>query len=201
MSKETAETTIAIGTVVLAGATVFLMIATAFLVWLARMQLPLLNSQLQALRTQLDAAREAEAASQRRHEQTRSDDRRRQLEIETMRICSLYDTDPVLHAACRRMWDGSDGGANYDRTKVALHDVISVSNYLDGVCVGVLQGLYSSEIARDHLGPILQKMHNIILPKMFGSVDQDFDTIRQIYQKWYPSAGVTYQQPPSGPKS
>ena len=112
--------------------------------------------------------------------QLRSENKRR-LETETLRVCTNYDVDPTLYAALRRIWDASDGGKIYKLGQTE-HDVLVVANYLDGIAVGVIQNLYSSEIVKDHLGASIQKFVTKILPAVLGNTN-DFEALVQVYHE------------------
>ncbi len=120
-------------------------------------------------------------------------ERIRRLETETLRVCNVYDTDPILAAACRRIWDASDGGRNYtNNPKIDKHDVITVANYLDGIAIGVLQHLYSDRIACDHLGNVIKKFVDIILPQTVDNLE-GYEALIRVSRDWHkPAPTVQY---------
>ena len=113
-------------------------------------------------------------------------ERERRLESETLQSCTRFDIDPILYQANRRIWDAARNGpdrSKVDYTKADEHDVITVANYLDGIAIGVLQGLYSDEIVRDHLGPSMGRYINTIIPAVFGNKD-DYDAMVDVCSAW-----------------
>jgi hypothetical protein len=121
-------------------------------------------------------------------------ERRKHLEIETLRICSQLDTDPVIHAASKRIWQASGGGKSYHgNVEIDQHDVITCANFIDGIATGILQGTYSGEIAEDHIGPFVKKYGDIIIPAIFGDFS-DYGSLKQVYDLWFvKSPSLKYQ--------
>jgi hypothetical protein len=75
----------------------------------------------------------------------------------TLEICSRMDTDPLLDKTTLRIWEQSQGGTNYDDLLPVRRDIINLLNYLDSIAVGIGQGFYVEEVARDHLESIYRK--------------------------------------------
>ncbi len=71
----------------------------------------------------------------------------------TLAICHLYDLDPVLDAALRRLGQARDLGV-LSYTSANRADATTILNYLDAIATGIAQKLYIEELARDHLEPI-----------------------------------------------
>jgi hypothetical protein len=128
-------------------ATSVLAIATIFLVYAAWKQLPLLSKQLLAVSEQVRLSVEADAHSRQRY-----------LETNTLRVCERYVSDVVVYGAAQRIWKASNGGADYTRPEIDKHDVITALNYLDGIAVGVKQGVFSSAIVKDHMESTFNKV-------------------------------------------
>lgn len=123
-------------------------------------------------------------------------ERIRRMETGTLDVCTRFDIDPIIYQANRRIWDASQEGTTYfDADK---HSVITVANYLDGIAIGVLQGLYSSDIVRDHLGPVIGKYINVIVPSVFGS-KKDYEALDEVCSAWaVGTTPVTYKRPGQG---
>jgi len=67
----------------------------------------------------------------------------------------------------------------------------SFANYLDGVATGVLQGLFSNDIAKDHLGVFVRRFVEVILPSV-SDLD-GYDALVAVHTRWFPRApNVTY---------
>jgi hypothetical protein len=177
-TSQTSEMVTAVATVILTVATVGLVFATVLLA-------------VAALR-QLRDARAADLAATERHREMLADQHHRQIAVETLRVCSRVDIDPVLTECLRRIWHASDHGKLYVRGgPVALDDVWLFANYLDGVATGVLQGLFSNDIAKDHLGVFVRRFVEVILPTV-SDLD-GYDALVAVHASWFPRlANVTY---------
>jgi hypothetical protein len=138
--------------------TVPLTVATVYLALAAWRQLPLIAAQAR------DAAR-----SQR--------------ERDTLRACTVFDTDSVIFKATQRIWTAADGGTRYvGNEAISRHDVMVVANYLDGVAIGARDGFYDEAIVWAHLGPVMTKMVYMILPAIFGST-KDYETMASLHAR------------------
>ncbi|MDE2134834.1 MAG: hypothetical protein KGJ49_09565 [Alphaproteobacteria bacterium] len=163
-----AEEITALGTLILA-------VATAGLVVVAWRQLPILNGQLAMLANQIEESRKATQAADQR---TR--------EIETLHACRRDESEPVLVEAERRIWDASDGGKNYRTGKVNQHDLIIVLNHMDGIAIGVIQGLYLEAMVKDHMGLMYKKVVEEIFPSKVIDTD-GYEAILELYGRLYPN--------------
>jgi hypothetical protein len=121
-------------------------IATVVLAIAAAIQLPLIARQVRALAEQMKLSRDSEANAERRMR-----------EWETLRTCQRYDFDPVLNDATRRIWIASRSGSDYRHADVDRRDIILLLNYLDGMAIGIEQGLYIDSMVQDHLGPMFDR--------------------------------------------
>ncbi|MFB7143349.1 DUF4760 domain-containing protein [Agrobacterium deltaense] len=74
----------------------------------------------------------------------------------TLDACEIYDRDPVIQECLkvlRKYKVNKDKGLLHtDDIKI---EALSVLNYLDGIAIGVNQGLYLESIVKDHLGSII----------------------------------------------
>jgi len=192
----TADQITAVATVAVAVATAALVLVTAFLALAAVRQIPLVKAQLDAITRQIEDSARAEAAVQARHREFLQDQHERQRSIETLRACVSFGIDPVLSGCMRRMWQASAQGTQYKRDgTVDLHDVFTVANYLDGIAIGVLQGLFSDEIAKDHLGVFVRRFVEVILPTL-SDLD-GYEALVAVHTRWFPRVpNVTYTAKP-----
>jgi hypothetical protein len=115
---------------------------------------------------------------------TREENRR----TRTLLACDRYDTDPILDACLRRLSAARENGTPMSNTSQNRLDITSVLNYLDGIAVGISQGLYIEAIVRDHLGPIMDVHYNQYLtagtPQLFGLDVQHFQHLNALCHKW-----------------
>ncbi len=67
----------------------------------------------------------------------------------TLTACERYDTDPVLDRYIRQLSRYRDEAAKTpEKYRLAISTIL---NYLDGIAIGVAQGLYIDKLAKDHL--------------------------------------------------
>lgn len=117
--------------------------ATVVVAVAAWIQLPLISRQVRELSEQIRLSREAEQNAERRLR-----------EWETLKACQRYDYDPVLEAAPRRVARASVGGTDYRNPGIEKRDIVTLLNYLDGLAIGIEQGLYLENIVKDHLSVV-----------------------------------------------
>lgn len=145
-------------------------IATVSLAIIAYVQLRGLKSQLRI---------------QREQEQTRL----------TLEACTRYETNPLLKAAMKRIWQASGGGKNYKLlTDAHLFDVITILNYLDGIATGVSRGIYSETDVRLQLKPIIEKCVSALLlgenreGRWSGKIldqPEHYEALMNLYRRWF----------------
>lgn len=191
MSSETANMIVAFATIVVAIFTGLLALFTYWLYQTAKNQLGKLSDQIKAsqeqIRTsqaQLVAAQEAENAANTRHQEALEKERERLRETETLRNCCSFDTDPIIVGACRRVWRASENGKHYSPDKVAEHDVIIMCNYLDGLAIGVREGNFDEKIVRAHLGQMITKAVDTIIPAVFKDDTSGYEALHELRERF-----------------
>ncbi|HEV2629434.1 MAG TPA: hypothetical protein VGV41_12410 [Pseudolabrys sp.] len=75
----------------------------------------------------------------------------------TLEACDRYDRDAVLYNCLRRLAFAKTSGALAAEPTKFRPEVSTLLNYLDSLAVGIAQGLYIEELARDHVEPILKR--------------------------------------------
>lgn len=157
---------------------------TAVLAFAAIRQLELIERQISALAQQIKIAQEAESANHKRIH-----------EWETLKACQCYDFQTTIDGANARIWRASDHGTDY--TKADIRDVKCVMNYLDGIGIGVDQGLYLEPIVRDHLSPIFKHaVEKLMAAKLVK--EEDFQHVGKYYRRWFGEPPPTsYRSEPS----
>jgi hypothetical protein len=116
--------------------------------------------------------------------------RRDQRNWETLRVCSLYDTDPVIDRALARLRDARlDGGLQKNATLITL-EMATVLNYLEGIAIGVEQGFYNKAIVRDHLEDIMRDhVDEFLAPALAQASDwrkEDYGRLSKLLASWHP---------------
>lgn len=116
--------------------------------------------------------------------------RRESKKWRTIEACELYDKDPILHACLKEM---REYRISKEKGDIYGHDVkievISVLNYLDGIAIGVKQGLYYESIVKDHLSPIIvghieQHIISTEAKNVFGVEKENFKYLIALANKW-----------------
>jgi hypothetical protein len=154
-------------------------LATVVLAIAAWLQLPMIARQVRGLSEQIRLSREAEQHAERR---TR--------EWETLKACERYNTDPVLEKATMRLWYASNGTTDYKLPGVQQRDIHILLNYLDGIAVGVGQGLYIETLVKDHLGPVFDHAVVEIVEKTLKD-RVGIEAMSALHAQWFRGAPKT----------
>lgn len=179
-----AESVTAAGTLLLGLATVALAVPTIFLAIAAWRQLPLLRDQLRVLGDEVQQSREASAAEASREEASRRDSQRQYIETNTLRACEQYFSNPVIHSATQRLWLQSSQGQNYRSQEISKHDLFTVLNYLDGIAIGVHQGVFSEAIVRDYLPNTIVKAVDVIMRDALNGDRSGYEMLVKLREGW-----------------
>ncbi len=75
----------------------------------------------------------------------------------TLAACDRYDRDDVLYLCLKELARAKRDGSFDKDPAVFRPEVATLLNYLDSLAVGIAQGLYIEELARDHVEPILKR--------------------------------------------
>lgn len=81
--------------------------------------------------------------------------RRENRKWHTVEYVNRYDNDPILHECLKRLGEARRNQTLIDMNGSLKTEAATVLNYIDGLGVGIEQGLYVEPIARDHLRPIV----------------------------------------------
>jgi hypothetical protein len=176
----TPEQLTALASVALFFATALLAVVTAFIAVAATKQLPLLARQLAALNQQLTISQAAATAADARHKET-----------ETLRVCFLFELNPVLNEKLSRLSIASKEGTEYsNKAAFRMDDILSVLNFLDGVATGVLEEFYHPDIVKDHLGPDIDKMVRFYIKGGVHIGEDGYEKLLQLHERFFPQPGV-----------
>jgi hypothetical protein len=171
-----AEWITAIAESVSATTSVLLLVTSVVLAVVAVWQLPMIAKQIKAQSEQLRVQGE------------------RERKWATVRECARYTSDPIIYEATARIWKATEGGKNYGKhDTIDKHDIITVLNYLEGIAVGVTQGLLVEAIVKDHFDVAISKIIKVYFEGEDGptwSVDEpmfkgdEYRVLRSLYRKW-----------------
>jgi hypothetical protein len=70
---------------------------------------------------------------------------------ETLKACDRYNYDPILDACLRKLRDVKKAGNFEGHEKEFRLEITTILNCLEGIAVGIYQGVYIEDLARDHL--------------------------------------------------
>jgi hypothetical protein len=106
----------------------------------------------------------------------------------TIEACERYDVDPILDAALRRLHSSRLDGKLDSKLEVLKPDLTTVLNYLDGIAIGIAQGVLIEEIVKDQMEPIFHShFEKYFTDKMMNGAGLDkehFVHLAALMAKW-----------------
>jgi hypothetical protein len=107
---------------------------------------------------------------------------------ETLAACQRYTFDPILDTCLRTLRDTKNLG-KFDNNEKALRlEIITVINYLEGLAVGIFQGLYIEDLVRDYLETVIighvDEYLKDGMPKKIDFDVKDFPYVLALYARW-----------------
>lgn len=103
----------------------------------------------------------------------------------TLAECQKYSTDPIIFGAISSLRRAKLNGVFDKNTAYYRPDIVAVVNYFDGIAIGIDQGLYIEEIAKDHLKPILAVHYNeYVNDKLLTSIGLSIADVAHLVQMW-----------------
>lgn len=116
----------------------------------------------------------------------------------TIKACERYDSDPAINQYAKAILSNSNGGIDYTHAEKILQDVIGFMNYLDGLAIGIFQGVYHEQIVYDHMWSTIYKAVLVFIKGESGDVDgipwkagrpllkpEGFPGLTQLFEKWF----------------
>jgi hypothetical protein len=79
---------------------------------------------------------------------------------ETLKACDRYTFDPILDACLRKLRDAKAAKSYDGQEKNYRFEITTVLNCLEGIAVGIYQGVYIEDLARDHLQGVVTEHVN-----------------------------------------
>jgi hypothetical protein len=106
----------------------------------------------------------------------------------TLDICAKYEFSEVVSAAAKKIkavYKAGSKPSDEQCNEISI-DVNIVLNYLDGIAIGVKQGLYIEDLARDHLKEIVGFYTDKVLHECdrFNLNANDFHFLTGMNAKW-----------------
>lgn len=106
----------------------------------------------------------------------------------TLTVCKDFMASPVFIESLRRLRAAKESGELKDKPKEFRSDAVTVLNYLDSVAIGVAQGLYVENLARDHLQAMVEAYVRDYLkdgvPANMGLNPQNFRYLLALEVRW-----------------
>jgi hypothetical protein len=106
----------------------------------------------------------------------------------TLAACEKYDNDPVFDNYLRELSaNRPDVTVNPLKYRLAISTIL---NYLDGIAIGVAQGLYLDNLAKDHLEDIVKTYVGDYLldtskANAMAIAQQDYRHLLALYARWF----------------
>jgi hypothetical protein len=106
----------------------------------------------------------------------------------TLQACTNYEFNAVIYHCIRRLRDAADSGDLENNPRKHRTQIATLLNYLDGIAIGVNQGIYSEEIVWDNLHAVIQNhmkqyVYSGLLAKAGYSVD-DYKQLVDLANRW-----------------
>jgi hypothetical protein len=109
----------------------------------------------------------------------------------TLNVCAQHEFSGTVSAAVRALenaFAAADGVPNREACRRLRVDAYTVLNYLDGIAIGVNQGLYIEDLAKDHLRTIVHlKVHDLLETTFAQDAPldkQDWNFLVGMAEKW-----------------
>lgn len=110
---------------------------------------------------------------------------------QTLAACERYTFDPILDGCLRTLRKAhTEGKFDKDAPEAKTYrlEATTVLNYLDGMAIGISQGLYMEDLARDHLEEVVIGHVNEYLidgmPKKLAIDTKDFRYLLALSERW-----------------
>ncbi len=116
----------------------------------------------------------------------------------TIAVCDQYHLDFVLGRSLRRLSVARAANKIDGHEREYQFDVTRVLNYLDGLAIGIAQGMYVEALARDHMQSIVKTHVQQYLkdgkPKLFDIEIEDFRYLTALELRWAAISRPHFQQ-------
>ncbi|MGH6736853.1 MAG: DUF4760 domain-containing protein [Methyloceanibacter sp.] len=118
----------------------------------------------------------------------------------TLTACKDFMSNPMFLKALRRLRKAKENGQFRDDPSRFRPDVVAILNYLDSVAIGVHQGLYVENLARDHLQALVEAYVRDYLkdgqPAKIGLNAQNFRYLLALEVRWSAISRPMFHDPP-----
>ncbi len=115
----------------------------------------------------------------------------------TIEACERYDVEPILDAALRRIHSSRIDGTLDAKLEELKPDLTTVLNYLDGIAIGIAQGVLIEDIVKDQMEPIFRSHYGkYFTDKMMhgaGLEKSHFRHLTELMSKWNGKPAVNFK--------
>jgi hypothetical protein len=106
----------------------------------------------------------------------------------TLEAVNRYCEEVTLTAAATKIWRAKDTGELQTNPRSVRPEVIIILNYLDGLALGLKQGLYIEDMVRDHMAELLNmyvEQHLQVEAARRAEIDlNNYRMLLALHQKW-----------------
>lgn len=107
----------------------------------------------------------------------------------TIEACNIYDFDPIIHECLIKTFQHTQKNLDDHQKKDLKVYVTSILNYLDGIAIGLDQGVYDEDIVKDHMQYIFklhvsQYLSSREVAKSYGLEIDHFTHLVSLDAKW-----------------
>lgn len=96
----------------------------------------------------------------------------------TLEQCFAYEANPVLSEAATTLRTAKDSGDLEKDPKKYRNQLVVLLNYLDGIAIGIAQGIFIEDLAWDHMNAIVARHLNTYVD---SGLLQKADVMREDY--------------------
>lgn len=98
----------------------------------------------------------------------------------------------MIHAGTQRIWEAAEQGVNYaNNPKISRHDCVTVFSYMNGIAIGVEEGISSAHIVQDHMPNTIIKVVGVIMPAVLANAG-GYEALIRRRDSWK-AKGVSYR--------
>lgn len=116
---------------------------------------------------------------------------------QTLAACDRYNYDSILDRCLRELRDAKKAGIFFDNEKNYRLEITTVLNCLEGIAIGISQGLFIEDLVRDHMySPVVDHVNEFLtdgMPKKIGIDPHSFPFIEALNDKWTAISRTRYR--------
>jgi hypothetical protein len=116
----------------------------------------------------------------------------------TIEACERYDVDPILDSALRNLHSSRLDGTLDASLEKLKPDLTTVLNYLDGIAIGIAQGVLIEDIVKDQMEPIFRShFEKYFTDRMMEGAGLDkghFGHLVALMSKWNGRPAVNFKE-------